>query len=82
MDGRGQSRESIVRYHTTFFERAPHTPGFKSALDKIARGEARAKKFAELEDLLERLLAAYPQRQDVMEKLPIHHAPILKGTTH
>ena len=79
MSERGKPRDMITRYHSTFFDRAPHMSSFKGALEKIARGEARAKKFAELEDLLERLLAAYPQRADVMERLAIYHTPMLKG---
>jgi len=78
MEGR-KTRDQVVRYHSAFFEKAPHAPGFKSALLGIARGEARVKKFAEFEDLLERLLQAYPQRSDVMERLPIPYAPLHKG---
>lgn len=79
LEGR-KTREQVVRYHSAFFEKAPHAAGFKSALLGIARGEARVKKFAEFEDLLERLLQAYPQRSDVMERLPIPYAPLHKGT--
>ena len=82
MESRSKSRDSIIRYHTAFFQRAPTLPGFKSALDKIARGEARAKKFAELEELLDTLLEAYPWRSDVLERLPIHHTPLLKGNNN
>ena len=78
MDGR-QTREAVHRYHTAFFEKAPHLSGFKSALLGIARGEARVKKFAEFEDLLEKLLQGFPQRADVMERLPIPYAPLHKG---
>jgi hypothetical protein len=78
LDGR-RTREQVLKYHKAFFEHAPGTPGFKSALTAIARGEARVKKFAEFELLLERAMEAYPGRQDVMDRLPVPYTPLHKG---
>lgn len=83
LEGR-KTREQVVQYHRAFFDHAPRADGFKSALLGIARGEARVKKFAEFEDMLERALQGYPAREDVMERLPIPYAAALhkgKGFT-
>ena len=56
MEGRGKTKEQVVDYHSAFFTHVNEMKGGPALLARIERAEKRSAKFAEMEELLDKLL--------------------------
>ena len=84
MAGRGKTREQVETYHGAFFARVNEMKGGPALLARIERAEKRQAKFAEMEELLDKLLSntssssSSTERNATLQSLPLRYSTVLK----